>query len=278
VLAAPRRANAMAGPMAALRVFEDADIIERLQIDNSIKGWALTELENLKKIAGLGVITVETRLNDEERFILEVDSTGVWKLARKRRKLVTASVMDELLMDLQQCFICPVCQQLLRQPMRAVDCIHRFCQQCIVGEGGCPSCDKWSLLVPDHTFNWFIETFRSGSQDLFRQRISIEIRCPICLDTANQSTLDPECGHYFCKKCIEKSLRILQNQCPVCRNHLPSKRSLRQDPQFDEIIAIVTKILLFYRIRDLLMMMRIKAFLVKRFRKKSVEVIDLCSN
>jgi hypothetical protein len=46
-----------------------------------------------------------------------------------------------------------------------------------------------------------------------------------------------ECTHRFCKSCIETSLRTHKNECPLCRLHIPSRRSLRLDPNFDKVIA-----------------------------------------
>ena len=45
------------------------------------------------------------------------------------------------------------------------------------------------------------------------------------------------CLHRFCSECIEKSLRVMNNECPSCRAHVSSRRSMRQDVRFDELIA-----------------------------------------
>eukprot|EP00593_Proboscia_inermis_P017188 CAMPEP_0171308154 /NCGR_PEP_ID=MMETSP0816-20121228/18279_1 /TAXON_ID=420281 /ORGANISM="Proboscia inermis, Strain CCAP1064/1" /LENGTH=258 /DNA_ID=CAMNT_0011790865 /DNA_START=107 /DNA_END=883 /DNA_ORIENTATION=+ len=46
-----------------------------------------------------------------------------------------------------------------------------------------------------------------------------------------------ECLHRFCGQCIQKCLRLGKKECPSCRIHIPSRRSLRPDPNFDELIG-----------------------------------------
>ncbi|KAK6919608.1 hypothetical protein RJ641_015512 [Dillenia turbinata] len=46
-----------------------------------------------------------------------------------------------------------------------------------------------------------------------------------------------ECLHRFCRECIDKSMRLGNNECPACRTHCASRRSLRDDPNFDSLIA-----------------------------------------
>nr|KYP61699.1 E3 ubiquitin-protein ligase RING2 [Cajanus cajan] len=48
-----------------------------------------------------------------------------------------------------------------------------------------------------------------------------------------------ECMHRFCRDCIEKSFRLGNNECPSCRTHCSSRRSLREDPNFDALIALL---------------------------------------
>ena len=45
-----------------------------------------------------------------------------------------------------------------------------------------------------------------------------------------------ECLHRFCHECIQKCLRVGKKECPSCRIHIPSRRSLRPDPEFDALI------------------------------------------
>ncbi|KAL6620473.1 hypothetical protein ACP70R_035612 [Stipagrostis hirtigluma subsp. patula] len=45
-----------------------------------------------------------------------------------------------------------------------------------------------------------------------------------------------ECLHRFCRDCIDKSMRLGNNECPACRTHCASRRSLRDDPNYDSLI------------------------------------------
>ncbi|KAL6975856.1 RING-type E3 ubiquitin transferase [Sarracenia purpurea var. burkii] len=47
------------------------------------------------------------------------------------------------------------------------------------------------------------------------------------------------CLHRFCRECIDKSMRLGNNECPACRTHCASRRSLRDDPHFDAMIEIL---------------------------------------
>ncbi|KAB5515789.1 hypothetical protein DKX38_026437 [Salix brachista] len=48
-----------------------------------------------------------------------------------------------------------------------------------------------------------------------------------------------ECLHRFCRECIDKSMRMGNNECPACRTHCASRRSLRDDPNYDALIASI---------------------------------------
>ncbi|AES88552.2 putative aminoacyltransferase, E1 ubiquitin-activating enzyme [Medicago truncatula] len=48
-----------------------------------------------------------------------------------------------------------------------------------------------------------------------------------------------ECMHRFCKVCIDKCMRRGTNECPTCRTHFPSRRALRDDPNYDALIAAI---------------------------------------
>ncbi|KAH9617003.1 hypothetical protein KSS87_010355 [Heliosperma pusillum] len=64
-----------------------------------------------------------------------------------------------------------------------------------------------------------------------------EVQCPICLGIIKKTRTVMECLHRFCRVCIDKSMRMGNNECPACRTHCASRRSLRDDPRFDELIA-----------------------------------------
>ncbi|KAM0952728.1 putative transcription factor C2H2 family [Dioscorea sansibarensis] len=46
-----------------------------------------------------------------------------------------------------------------------------------------------------------------------------------------------ECLHRFCRECIDKSMWLGNNECPACHTHCASRRSLRDDPNYDNLIA-----------------------------------------
>ncbi|XP_066315184.1 putative E3 ubiquitin-protein ligase RING1a isoform X1 [Miscanthus floridulus] len=64
-----------------------------------------------------------------------------------------------------------------------------------------------------------------------------EVQCPICLGIIRKTRTVMECLHRFCRDCIDKSMRLGNNECPACRTHCASRRSLRDDPKYDALIA-----------------------------------------
>ncbi|GMH15828.1 hypothetical protein Nepgr_017669 [Nepenthes gracilis] len=64
-----------------------------------------------------------------------------------------------------------------------------------------------------------------------------EVQCPICLGIIKKTRTVMECLHRFCRECIDKSMRMGNNECPACRTHCASRRSLRDDPNYDALIA-----------------------------------------
>ncbi|PRQ49946.1 putative aminoacyltransferase, E1 ubiquitin-activating enzyme [Rosa chinensis] len=64
-----------------------------------------------------------------------------------------------------------------------------------------------------------------------------DVHCPICLGIIKKTRTVMECLHRFCRECIDKSMRMGNNECPACRTHCASRRSLRDDPNYDAIIA-----------------------------------------
>ncbi|XP_050371291.1 putative E3 ubiquitin-protein ligase RING1a isoform X1 [Argentina anserina] len=66
-----------------------------------------------------------------------------------------------------------------------------------------------------------------------------EVQCPICLGIIRKTRTVMECLHRFCRECIDKSMRLGNNECPACRTHCASRRSLRDDPKYDALIAAI---------------------------------------
>lgn len=69
------------------------------------------------------------------------------------------------------------------------------------------------------------------------QDIRKDVQCPICLGIIKKTRTVMECLHRFCRECIDKSMRMGNNECPACRTHCASRRSLRDDPNYDALIA-----------------------------------------
>lgn len=67
--------------------------------------------------------------------------------------------------------------------------------------------------------------------------INSELQCPVCLGVLHSTMIVMECLHRFCSECIQKCLRVGRKECPSCRIHVPSRRSLRYDTNFDAVIS-----------------------------------------
>jgi len=69
--------------------------------------------------------------------------------------------------------------------------------------------------------------------------LNVELTCPVCLGIIRNAMTVMECVHRFCEECITKCLRLGKKECPSCRVKCVSRRSLRRDPNFDEIINAI---------------------------------------
>ena len=74
------------------------------------------------------------------------------------------------------------------------------------------------------------------------QSLSSFIECPICFETMVETHVSPECQHRFCGNCFKESLRKCNNECPQCRVGIPTRRHLRPDGAFDELIDAVSTV------------------------------------
>ncbi|XP_054431958.1 tripartite motif-containing protein 75-like [Pteronotus mesoamericanus] len=72
--------------------------------------------------------------------------------------------------------------------------------------------------------------------------LQAEVNCPICLDEL-RDPVTIECGHNFCRSCIQQSWADLRDRfpCPVCR-HRCQERHVRSNTQLGRMIDI-TKLL-----------------------------------
>eukprot|EP00771_Trimastix_marina_P002994 gnl/Trimastix_PCT/4175.p1 GENE.gnl/Trimastix_PCT/4175~~gnl/Trimastix_PCT/4175.p1 ORF type:complete len:520 (+),score=133.19 gnl/Trimastix_PCT/4175:59-1618(+) len=74
---------------------------------------------------------------------------------------------------------------------------------------------------------------------LLQPLVEKELTCPICLGLIHRAVAVKTCLHRFCHECIIRYLRLGKKECPVCRAHLSSQRSLNMDPRADALIACV---------------------------------------
>ncbi|XP_062231774.1 putative E3 ubiquitin-protein ligase RING1a [Phragmites australis] len=95
------------------------------------------------------------------------------------------------------------------------------------GGGGDEDCDSQSLQSGGEMDEFILVKLTD---------IRKEVQCPICLGIIRKTRTVMECLHRFCRDCIDKSMRLGNNECPACRTHCASRRSLRDDPNYDALI------------------------------------------
>lgn len=79
---------------------------------------------------------------------------------------------------------------------------------------------------------------RHKAMENFVTELKQDLECPICIEPFQNAHMVPECGHHFCKKCIEDALQRCNNECPICRSKITSKRGLRQGKLISKITEI----------------------------------------
>lgn len=88
-----------------------------------------------------------------------------------------------------------------------------------------------SLLISSYNSIFFIFLFFQLNASQFK-----ELSCPICLCILKNTMTSMQCMHRFCRDCIIKAIRTGNKECPICKESLPTKRSLRMDPHIDALI------------------------------------------
>ncbi|CAH0522408.1 unnamed protein product [Peronospora belbahrii] len=78
-----------------------------------------------------------------------------------------------------------------------------------------------------------------ATKTLSMRQLNADLTCPVCLGIIKETMVVMECLHRFCRQCISTAIRHSKRECPSCRIHIPSKRSLRPDVTFDAFIAKV---------------------------------------
>lgn len=74
------------------------------------------------------------------------------------------------------------------------------------------------------------KTTTLGENDLYS-----DFNCLICFRILQRTMVVKDCLHRFCGECIEKCVRIGLRECPQCRLHIASRRSLRSDSIMDTL-------------------------------------------
>lgn len=87
--------------------------------------------------------------------------------------------------------------------------------------------------------------------DVVRGALRTNVQCPICLGIIKKTRTVMGCLHRFCQECIDKSMRIGNNECPACRIHCSSRRSLRDDLDYDALIEAIYPDLAEYELEEL---------------------------
>ncbi|GFH49668.1 hypothetical protein CTEN210_06144 [Chaetoceros tenuissimus] len=74
-----------------------------------------------------------------------------------------------------------------------------------------------------------------------KNELKAELECPVCLDTYDNPYMVADCGHRFCKCCIEDAIAKSGKECPLCRARVTSKRGLRKDELIGRIGEVLFK-------------------------------------
>eukprot|EP01064_Diplonema_japonicum_P014944 TRINITY_DN226_c0_g2_i1.p1 TRINITY_DN226_c0_g2~~TRINITY_DN226_c0_g2_i1.p1 ORF type:complete len:367 (+),score=36.66 TRINITY_DN226_c0_g2_i1:483-1583(+) len=69
----------------------------------------------------------------------------------------------------------------------------------------------------------------------YREEVAADLRCGVCKDVAREAQVTEECGHLFCKECIDRA-KETSRECPLCRRKDYSLRpDHRANRQINEI-------------------------------------------
>ncbi|KAB1221966.1 putative E3 ubiquitin-protein ligase RING1a [Morella rubra] len=90
------------------------------------------------------------------------------------------------------------------------------------------------LVIPAHLKS-FVQTLKLHFEiagDKKQSLIVLQIHCSEAVRYTEGSTMSN-----LSRECIDKSMRLGNNECPACRTHCASRRSLRDDPNYDALIS-----------------------------------------
>ena len=98
------------------------------------------------------------------------------------------------------------------------------------------------------------------------------LRCSICYDIFNDPVNLKKCLHKFCKKCIGDYNRKIKKECTICRNHIETRRLMKEDEKIKQIIeCIIPNIEKFKKTEDNILLYQIKGCYFKdeeRFKQQ----------
>ncbi len=63
------------------------------------------------------------------------------------------------------------------------------------------------------------DSFGGYEEERFKDKVDIKLQCSVCQKVLKDPVQCPN-EHYFCRSCIQKSLRETSEACPVCQHHL----------------------------------------------------------
>ncbi|XP_050527452.1 E3 ubiquitin-protein ligase TRIM31-like isoform X2 [Daktulosphaira vitifoliae] len=76
-----------------------------------------------------------------------------------------------------------------------------------------------------------------SEKNIFKKILEDELSCSICLEVLKKPSI-LECGHLFCKTCIEKCISSSHLNCPICRK-LSVLNSSFYSQRLEELISIL---------------------------------------
>mmetsp|Transcript_14987 Transcript_14987/g.20337 ORF Transcript_14987/g.20337 Transcript_14987/m.20337 type:complete len:137 (-) Transcript_14987:1034-1444(-) len=71
------------------------------------------------------------------------------------------------------------------------------------------------------------------------QTVIENFNCSICMEPVNDPTVIKHCLHFFCKQCVEKSIRHYKKECPLCKLTMKTHRELRSYAKMQRILKIL---------------------------------------
>ena len=74
------------------------------------------------------------------------------------------------------------------------------------------------------------DSFGGYEEERFKDKVDTKLECGICLKVLKDPVQCPN-EHYFCRSCIERSLRETSEACPTCQHHL-TKETLNKPARF----------------------------------------------